>query len=123
MRSPSRRASARRLSTTTPAPSARTKPSAAASNVLQRPAGDNMPKLENEIPHAGDKIKLTPPASARSDSLERRLWHAKWTASKDEEQAVSTTMLGPAKSRRYETLFATMEFALPVLAYASRLAS
>ena len=42
-RSPSRSASSRRLSTTMPQASARTKPSAAMSNEWQRPVGDSMP--------------------------------------------------------------------------------
>ncbi|GAB1515299.1 hypothetical protein JCM33774_73420 [Actinophytocola sp. KF-1] len=43
--SPSRSAADSRFSTTTPAPSARTNPFAAASNVLHRPSGASMPSF------------------------------------------------------------------------------
>ena len=46
MRSPSACASERRLSTTTPQPSPRTKPSADASKVLQRPSGASIRAFE-----------------------------------------------------------------------------
>ncbi len=62
--SPSRSASLSRLSTTTPQPSPRTYPSAAASKVLQRPSGANIPHREVAMLLSGLSIKLTPAASA-----------------------------------------------------------
>src|SRR5450756_1224587 len=51
----------------------------------------------------GERMTLTPPAMARSLSPHSRLCRAMCTATSDEEQAVSTTMLGPRRSRAYET--------------------
>ena len=89
-----------RLSTITPQPSPRTKPSAAASNVLQRPSGASMPHLRERAPsRRATASTLTPPASARSHSPARRLWQARCTATSDDEQAVSTATLGPRRPR------------------------
>ena len=73
-------ASASRLSTTTPQPSPRTKPSAAASKVLQRPSAASIRACEkrDRRPRA-TRIRFTPPASARSHSPARRLWQARCT--------------------------------------------
>ena len=73
MRSPSESASARRLSATIPHPSPRTKPSAAASKALQRPSVAIMRALESMMNVLGERIKLTPPASAIRHSFARRL--------------------------------------------------
>ncbi len=100
-RSPSRRASESRLSTTTPQPSLRTKPFAAASKVLQRPSSASISgNCENEIAASGATTALTPPAIARSHSPSRRFWQAWCTATSEEEQAVSTETLGPRRSSR-----------------------
>ena len=72
-RSPSRTASDSRLSTTTPAPSPRTNPSAPTSKVLHRPSGDSIPMREMAIWVSGRSMTFTPPASARSLSRSRRL--------------------------------------------------
>ena len=40
---------------------------------------------------------VTPPASARSHSPERRAWAARCSATSDDEQAVSTVTAGPSK--------------------------
>ena len=73
--SPSASASASRFSTTTPAPSARTKPSARASNALQRPSGAIMCARDRMIVVSGERITFTPPARAIRHSPLRRLWH------------------------------------------------
>ena len=66
MRSPSASASLSRFKTTTPQPSARTNPSAAASNTLQRPSGASIRAFESVIWISGPRIRLTPPARAES---------------------------------------------------------
>ncbi|SKX74125.1 Uncharacterised protein [Mycobacteroides abscessus subsp. abscessus] len=71
--SPSRRASAMRLSTNSPPPSARIMPSASAENALMWPSLACAPMLSKPSVAAGVMIMLTPPASATSDSPERRL--------------------------------------------------
>ena len=45
------------------------------------------------------------------------LSQARCTATSDDEQAVSTTMLGPWKSKQYEMRLATMLKAVPVAEY------
>ena len=83
-----------------PQPSPRTKPSAAASNVLQRPSGAIIPHWLKHTKASGSRSTFTPPASARSLSPVRRLWHAWCTATSDDEQAVSTAMHGPCRPER-----------------------
>ncbi len=46
----------------------------------------------------GERITLTPPAMARVLSRVSRLCLARCTATREEEQAVSTSMLGPRRS-------------------------
>ena len=41
-------------------------------------------------------MRFTPPATAKSHSPRRRLWHARWIATSDAEHAVSTTSSAPA---------------------------
>ena len=72
------------------------------------------PALVKLIAIAGERIRFTPPANASVDSPFRRLRQAKWTATSDEEQAVSMARLGPRKSNRYEIRLAAMLSALPV---------
>ena len=93
--SPSRSASASRLRRRMPAPSPRPYPSAAASNVLQRPSGDSACICASATKLTGLSSRFTPPASAKSHSPSRRLWHARWRATSDDEQAVSTARVGP----------------------------
>ena len=119
MRSPAARASRARLSTTTPQPSLRTKPSARASNALQRPSDASARAREKNTVSWGARMALTPPASATSHSPARRLWHARWIATSDDEHAVSTTRLGPRRSSRYEIRLAMMLSAAPVTLWAS----
>lgn len=112
--SPSRSASARRFRTTKPQPSPRTYPSAAASKVLQRPAGDIIPDLEKAIGGNGESIRFTPPASARLDSPRCKLSHARCTATSEDEHAVSTHRLGPWQRRKCESRPATLLAAKPM---------
>ncbi|MDW6057201.1 hypothetical protein SAZ11_02750 [Streptomyces sp. FXJ1.4098] len=54
----------------------------------------------------GCSERLTPPASATSHSRRRRLSTARCRAVSEEEQSVSTAMLGPWKSQTKETRLA-----------------
>src|SRR5690349_4043484 len=100
--SPSARARERGFRITIPAPSPRTMPLALESKARQRPSGLIAPPCEKLIERAGERMRLTPPASARVDSPRQRLWQARWTATNEDEQAVSTARLGPRKSKTYE---------------------
>src|SRR5438093_1183300 len=84
-----------------------------------RPRPRTVPRAfsrEKPMVIAGDRMRLTPPARARSDSPHRRLWQARWAAASEDEQAVSIERLGPRKSKRYEMRLAAMLSAPPVLA-------
>ena len=65
-----------------------------------------MPMAESVTNCEGWTIRLTPPTSAASQAPERRLSIARCSAVNDDEHAVSTAMLGPWKSNRYETRLA-----------------
>src|SRR5437899_5432415 len=114
MRSPSATASLRRLSTTTPAPSPRTYPSAAAAKVLHRPSLASRRARQKLIVTSGIRITLTPPASASRQSPCRRLRQARWTATSDEEQAVSIDRHGPCRPSTYDRRPAATLNELPV---------
>ena len=62
---------------------------------------------------SGVRIRLTPAASAWSLSLRRRLWHARWIDTSEDEQAVSTTSEGPCRPRKYARRPAAKLAALP----------
>ncbi|KYF86719.1 hypothetical protein BE18_15425 [Sorangium cellulosum] len=100
MSRPAASASESRSRTTTPQPSPRTKPSARASKVLQRPSAASMPSLAIATHSSGASTRLTAPTMARSHSPASRLRQARWTATSEDEQAVSTTRLGPRRSSR-----------------------
>ncbi len=108
-----------RLSTMTPHPSPRTKPSARASKVLHLPSADSACSLETATPKCGDRSKLEAPTIARSHSLLRRLLVARCSATSDEEHAVSTERLGPLRSSKYERRLATTLRITPVAVYVS----
>ncbi len=97
-----------------PQPSPRTKPLAAASKVLQRPSGESMPHFEIRTNGSGDRMTLTPPASTSWLSPLRRLWHAVWIATSDDEHAVSMAMQGPRSPRVKEMRPAAALSAVPV---------
>src|ERR1700723_1722766 len=114
MRSLSRTASLSRLSTTTPATSPRTNPSALLSKALQRPVGDNAVHLDNAMLVNGDRHSWTPPANAPSLSRSPRLWQARCIATSDDEHAVSTATDGPCRPSRYEMRPTAVLCGLPV---------
>src|SRR6202162_667997 len=58
---------------------------------------------------------------AKWEACIRRLWHARCTATNDDEHAVSTATEGPRRSRKYDSRFAMMLSAPPVLLQASTL--
>ncbi len=94
---PSRRASANRSSTSTPAPSDHEVPSAAPAYTLQRPSGASARCRLNSTNAAGVAITVTPPASARSHSPDRSDCAARCMATSDDEHAVSTDTAGPSR--------------------------
>lgn len=65
------------------------------------------------------RSRFTPPAIAASHAPDRSASTARWTATSELEQAVSTGSLGPWMSRTYEMRLASMEWALPVEVKAS----
>src|SRR5436189_46786 len=75
------------------------------------------PALANTILRSGFKIRLTPPVIATLISPVRKAWQAWCSATSEEEQAVSTAMLGPLAFKKYESLLAAILNALPVPAY------
>src|SRR5262245_44652154 len=92
----------RRLSTSIPQPSIMTVPSADASKVLQRPSGARPRSRLNSMNILGVGINVTPPATAAEHSPARKLKQARWTATNEDEHAVSTVMLGPFNPSKYE---------------------
>src|SRR5258707_15235753 len=96
-----------------PAPSPRTKPSADASNALQRPSGESIEARENPINPPGVIITVTPPASATSPRPDRMCSHAAYTAVSAEEQAASIAMLGPRRLKQQEMRLAAILWAQP----------
>ena len=98
--SPSAIACERRLSSTMPAPSPRTKPLAEASNALHLPSGDSIEACEKPIKPPGVIITVTPPASAASPRPARMCSHAACTAVSADEHAVSIATLGPRRFRQ-----------------------
>jgi hypothetical protein len=106
-------ASRRRWSTTTAAPSDQAVPSAAAANGLHRPSGASARWRENSTYSDGVAITVAPPASAIVHSPRRSAFAARWIATSDDEQAVSTVTAGPSRPRWYATRPDAMLGALP----------
>ena len=79
-----------------------------------RPAARN-PALAKLANTSGRRIRFTPPAMASSDSPSHRLRQARWTATSEDEQAVSIARLGPRKSKWCEIRLAAMLAAFPVI--------
>ena len=77
-----------------------TNPSALASKVFSRPSLASIPHFEYAITSSGSTFRFAADTIATFDSRERRLWQARCAATKDEEQAVSTTRFGPCVSSR-----------------------
>lgn len=58
-------------------------------------------------------FRWQPPTIAEVDSPARKLWHAKWRATKLAEQAVSAVKLGPLRSKKCESLLDCIAWAHP----------
>jgi hypothetical protein len=71
-------------------------PSAPAENALHRPSGESARCRLNSTKTAILPMAVAPPANARSDSPVRNDWHARCSATSDEEHAVSTVIAGPS---------------------------
>ena len=97
-----------------PAPSARTNPSARASKVRTRPVGETILALLKLTNAAGSNNRFTPPTTARLHSPDRNAWQARSVATSEDEQAVSTEMLGPLKFILWEMRFEATLIATPV---------
>ena len=83
-----------------------------------RPSGESTwPISSKPSVTAGVISALTPPAIATSHSPLRSACTAWWVATSELEHAVSTATDGPWKSKKYETRLATIELAVPVMAY------
>ncbi|GLZ29220.1 hypothetical protein Lesp02_14100 [Lentzea sp. NBRC 105346] len=61
----------------------------------------------------GTRFRFTPPASAIVLAPVRRLSQARWTATSDDDCAVSTVMLMPRAPSRYEIRLASMPRCVP----------
>ena len=59
-------------------------------------------------------MRFTPPANARSHRPERRLWQARSTVTREDEQAVSTARAGPCRPSAYAKRPAATLNVLPV---------
>ncbi len=71
------------------------KPSAEAAKDLQRPSSASPRCRLKPVNDSGVPITVAPPARASAHSPERSDCAARWTATRDEEQAVSTVTAGP----------------------------
>ncbi|GAA3006468.1 hypothetical protein GCM10020229_17860 [Kitasatospora albolonga] len=96
---PLRRASESFSSTSSPAPSPQPVPSAADAKALQRPSGARPRWRLNSMNRPGAESTVAPPAKASEHSPERSALAARWTATREEEQAVSTVTAGPSRPR------------------------
>ncbi len=94
-----RRASESRSTTRTPTPSAQPMPSASAEKDLHRPSEASSLRPPEFTKALGVTIVVTPPARASEQSPWRSAWIAQCSATRDEEQAVSTVTAGPSKPR------------------------
>ncbi len=86
---------------------------------MQRPSGARPRWRENSTKVSGVDITVTPPASAREHSPRRRAWAARWTATSEEEHAVSMVMAGPSRPNAYATRPEATLAVLPVPTYPS----
>ncbi len=99
MWSPSRSASARRLSTNSAAPSPITKPSAP-SAYGRVPLGDSAPIAQNFTKLDTPMLRSTPPVTATSYACSVRPSTAAFIAAIAEAQAASTVKFGPWRLKR-----------------------
>ncbi len=82
-----------------PTPSPKPVPSAAPANALQRPSSARPRCRLNSTSSPGVDITVTPPARAISHSPVRSDCAARWSATSEEEQAVSTVTAGPSRPK------------------------
>ena len=94
-------ASESRSSSSSPTPSDHAVPSARAENALHRPSAASPRCRLNSMNDAGVDMNVTPPATAIAHSPRRSAWPARWTATSEDEQAVSTVMAGPSRPNTY----------------------
>ncbi|GAA3200056.1 hypothetical protein GCM10010451_58240 [Streptomyces virens] len=80
-----------------PTPSDQAVPSAAAANALQRPSAASPRWRANSVNIFGVDMTVAPPARAREHSPWRSERTARCSATRDDEQAVSTVTAGPSK--------------------------
>ena len=81
----------------------RTYPLADASSVLQRPSAPSIPDRVNSWVLRGLKIAFTPDTRPRSHDPDLTSPNARWSATLDDEQAVSTATDEPLRLNRYES--------------------
>ena len=67
---------------------------------LQRPSGASIEALAAAMVVSGRSIRFTPPANANSLSPFQMLWHARSTATSEDEHAVSSARLGPTRLKK-----------------------
>jgi len=75
--------------------------------------------LQKPIVSSAVSSACAAPTTATSHSPDRSDPQARCIAVNEDEQAVSTTMLGPRKSNAYDTRLAAIELAVPELAWPS----
>jgi hypothetical protein len=78
-----------------------------------------MPQRDSATLSSGVSIKLAAPTNAMRDSPANKLRHARCSATKDDEHAVSTTSAGPRRSKLYAKRPAAMLWCVPEAVYAS----
>ena len=95
-----------------PHPSARTKPSARESKVLQRPSEASIPAPVQLIDMNGAHIACTPPHKAPLTWFDKTFVAPRTVATRAEEQAVSIDAVTPVHPNTYATLPAAVLAAL-----------
>ncbi len=98
-RRPALRASERRSTRNMPTPSPQPVPSASAENALQRPLVESPRWRLNSVNAPALAMTVTPPTMAMEHSSLRSDWQARWSATREEEQAVSTVTAGPLRPK------------------------
>lgn len=117
MQSPSRRASSKGFNTTTAIPSPRPYPLALASNVFDNPSLERKLIFDIHIIMSGFNIKLVPATMPRFASPSWIALHARCSATRLDEHAVSSVRLGPRQSKNHDTRFASIPLPMPVAVY------
>lgn len=97
-------------------PSPRQYPSARLSSVWHRPSADSIPAIE-KASVTPDASNPTPAADALRHSASLMADAARWVATRDDEQAVSSDTHGPVSPSVYETRPEAMESAPEVPEY------